>query len=203
MAGSVFRQAVREATGASWEEWIARLEREIDPLWSHEQMKRHICEAWGLSEEWGEWLAVFYGQLLGRTPVGVTKDAGVQIGVRRTIAAEPERIWSFLLSAEGLKLWIGSVPAFRLEKGFAFASAEGVTGQLTVVQPLRKLRMTWKRPEWEQPSRLQLYVLPAGGGKSTVAFHQEMLEDVYIREWMRRHWEDALLRIRRATEDAP
>jgi len=203
VASIVFRQDVKDATGVSWEEWIARLEWDIDPMWSHEQMKNHICETWRLTDEWGEWLAVLYGQRLGRTPVGVTKDAGVQIGVRRTLAASKERIWNFMLSSGGRKLWIGSVPEFRLEKGFGFASAEGVTGKLTVIEPLRKLRMTWKRPEWERPSRLQLYVLPASQGKTTVAIHQEMLDDVYIRELMRRHWEEALRRIQQETEGAP
>ena len=159
-------------------------------------MKAHIRETWGLTDEWAEWLAVFYGQKLGRATVGVTKDAGVQIEVRRTIAADKERVWRFMLSPEGLRLWIGTVPEFRLERGFAFASAEGVTGKLTVVQPLHKLRMSWHRPEWERPSRLQIYVLSASGDKTTVAIQQEMLEDVYIRELMRRHWEEALLRIR-------
>jgi uncharacterized protein YndB with AHSA1/START domain len=179
---------------------MARLGREIDPLWSHEQMVRHIRETWDLRDEWADWLAVFYGQRLGRVPVGVTKDAGVQIGVRRTVDADKERVWRFMLSPDGLRLWIGGVPEFRLEKGFEFASAEGVTGKLTVVQPLHKLRMAWKRPEWERPSRLQIYFLSASGGKTTIAIHQEMLEDVYIRELMRRHWEEALLRIRNETE---
>ena len=203
MASAVFRADLREATGASWEEWLARLGPEIDPLWSNELMARHIRDTWGIGDEWAEWLAVFYGQQIGRTPVGVTKDAGVQIGVRRTIAADKERVWRFMLSPDGLKLWIGSVPEFRLEKGFEFAAAEGVTGKLTVVQPLHKLRMAWKRPEWERPSRLQMYFLDASGGRTTIAIHQEMLEDVYIRERMRRHWEERLQLIRQATEDKP
>lgn len=171
-------------------------------MWSQEQMKNHICGKWGLADEWGGWLAVFYGQLLGRAPVGVTKDAGVQIGVRRTIAADKERVWRYMLSADGLKRWIGTVPEFRLEKGFAFESAEGVAGKLTVVQPLHKLRMTWKRPEWEQHSRLQIYWLSASRGRTTVSIHQEMLEDVYIREQMRRYWEETLHEIRKETEGA-
>jgi uncharacterized protein YndB with AHSA1/START domain len=127
----------------------------------------------------------------------------VQIGVRRTIAAEKERVWRFMLSADGLRLWIGAVPEFRLEKGFEFASAAGVTGKLTVVQPLHKLRMQWKRPEWASPSRLQIDFLAARGGGTTVAIHQEMLEDVYIRELMRRRWDETLRRIERELEVAP
>ena len=133
MVSAVFRQAVREATGAGWEEWVGKLERSVDPAWSHEQIKAHICEEYQLSDEWGEWLAVMYGQKLGRVPVGVTKDAGVQIGVRRTLTADRAHLWNVLMSPRGLALWIGNVPDFQPKKGFEFTSAEGITGKLSVV----------------------------------------------------------------------
>jgi uncharacterized protein YndB with AHSA1/START domain len=69
---------------------------------------------------------------------------------------------------------------------------------LTVVIPQQKLRMTWKRLQWDSPSRLQIYVLDAKSGKTTVSFHQEMLEDVYMREMMRRHWENAAEKLKAA-----
>jgi len=101
MVSAVFRRAVREATGIAWEKWVARLKQTVDPSWSHERMKGHICETYRISDEWGEWLAVLYGQAaLGRTPVGVTKDAGVQIGVRRTWEADRGRLWHFLAKSD-------------------------------------------------------------------------------------------------------
>jgi len=192
MPGQQFKQDVKEATGISWEQWIIRLQPAVGPLWSHEQARNYICDEYGVTSEWGEWIAVMYGQLLGRVPVGVTKDAGIQIGVRKTIAITKEQAWTFLTSPQGLPLWIGNVPAFRMEKGFEYEAAEGVCGKITVVEPFQKVRMTWKRPEWDQPSRLQFYLLSAKGGKTTIAIHQEMLEDVYMREMMRRFWEKLL-----------
>lgn len=148
----------------------------------------------------GEWLTVKYGQLLGRIPVGVTKDAGVQIGVRKTIKVEKEKVWDYLTSPQGLPLWIWDVSEFRLQKGYEFKSKEGICGKLTVVLPFRKLRMKWKLPEWEKPSRLQLYLLPTDSGKTTIAIHQEMLDDVYVRELMRRFWADKLEQIKNYLE---
>jgi len=198
LVSSVFKRDVKEATGIAWEEWTAKLDGSVDVCRSHDQLKHHLRESFRLSEEWAEWLAVMYGQRLGRIPVGVTKDAGVQIGVRRTIPGDPEWLWHFLLSPQGLSLWIGNDAAFTAEKGFTFRSRNGVTGKLTVVQPFKKLRMTWQRLEWEKASRLQITLLPAKNGKTTVAIHQEMLEDVYIRELMRRHWSETLHRIEAA-----
>lgn len=202
MPGSFFRSALMAKTGISWDEWVRRMEQTEDPTWSTERMAGHLREVYRLDDEWAGWLAVMYGERLGRIPVGVTKDAGVQMGVRRTWTVSREKLWEFLTTPPGLTLWLGSVSDFRPEKGFTFATAEGVTGKLTAVHPYHKLRMTWQRPEWSRPSRLQLTLLSANGGRTTLAVHQEMLEDVYVRELMRRHWEERLQEIRRLTEDA-
>jgi precorrin-2 methylase len=60
--------------------------------------------------------------------------------------------------------------------------------------------MRWKLPEWEKPSRLQLLLLSVASGKTTVAIHQEMLEDVYVRELMRRFWAEKLKQIKNHLE---
>ncbi|WP_310735591.1 SRPBCC domain-containing protein [Cohnella herbarum] len=182
MVGSIFKQEVAKATGRSWEQWISILDRSVDPLGSHEQIRNHILEEHGVTEEWSEWISVLYEQLLGRIPVGATKDAGVQIGVRRTLAITKEQAWNFLLSPAGLSLWIGDVPPLKLQIGQEYESKEGVSGKITAVVPYHKLRMTWKRPEWDNPSRLQLYFLSTKSGKTTLAVHQEMLDEVYMRE---------------------
>jgi len=200
MAGSVFKQELKQATGISWEEWIGKLDRNVDKLWSHEQIKRHIVEKYKVTEDWGEWIAVMYEQLMGRVPVGKTKDAGVQIGVRRTFDVSKEMAWDFLTSPQGLSLWIGDVPGFRTEVGHEYESKEGIFGKISVAIPYQKLRMTWQRPEWESPSRLQLYIMSTNAGKTTVSIHQEMLEDVYMREVMRRHWEEMLNRFKNHIE---
>ncbi|RIE02955.1 SRPBCC domain-containing protein [Cohnella faecalis] len=200
MPGPIFKQDLKEATGTSWEQWIIDLGRVVDPLWSHEQIKNYIRESYPVTEEWSEWLAIMYEQIMGRIPVGVTKDAGVQIGVRKTIVATKEQVWNFLASPKGLSLWIGDVPSLRLQVGHEYESKEGVSGKITVVIPYHKLRMTWKRPEWDKPSRLQIYTLAAKSEKTTVAIHQEMLDDVYMREVMRRYWEGMLNSLKNVEE---
>lgn len=143
MVGSIFKRDLRQATGISWEEWAVNLQRTVNPLWCYEQIKAHISEEYGVDDEWAEWLAVLYGQLLGRIPTGVTQDAGVQVGVRKTVDGDPEHIWSFLVSPQGLPLWIGDIDGFSPTKGFEFVSKEGISGKLTVVHCPLKLRLTW------------------------------------------------------------
>lgn len=197
MPGTSFRQAIIEATGRDWETWIKELQEYADPSWSHEQLKSHLAAQPEVNEEWSEWIALMYGQLLGRVPVGVTKDAGVQIGVRKTVAAAREQVWQLLTSPPGIQLWIGESTPIAWKVGETFGSREGVSGKLAVVVPFQKLRMAWQRADWGQPSRLQIYLLTTSTGKTTIALHQEMLEDVYMREVMRRHWAAVLDEIAR------
>lgn len=193
--GSIFREALKRETGCSWPEWVARLQREADSSWSHEALRAWVEEEASVPGEWAERLALQYGQLLGRVPTGVTKDAGVQLGIRRTIAAPPASVWQHLVSPEGRMLWLGTVHDFRLERGYTFRTAEGLEGKLTAVDPPRKLRLNWQPADWDKRSRLQIYVLAAGQG-AAVAIHQEMLEDIYMRELMLRHWETVIEGIR-------
>ena len=51
------------------------------------------------------------------------------------------------------------------------------------------IRMKWRLPEWEEPSIVQIRVLRAAGGRTTVAFHQEGLKDRSAREAMLSRWE--------------
>jgi uncharacterized protein YndB with AHSA1/START domain len=195
MVGSVFKQRVKEKTGVAWEEWERVLDLEVDPSWSHEQLVQHLTDKHGIVLEWSEWLALMYGQKIGRKPVGQTASVGFQIGVRRTLPISKEKVWDFLISSAGLKLWIGEVPMFHLQVGHQFASAEGTFGELRVVKPFEKLRMRWQRREWENPSTLQIYLLSSRPDRTTISFHQEKLDDAYMREMMRLHWEDVLRKI--------
>ncbi len=201
MIGPIFRRELMAATSKTWEQWVMELQKEVDMLWTHEQMKTHIGARYGVGEEWCEWIAALYAHVLGRTPVGMTKDAGVQIGVRKTLAVTKEQAWHFLASTQGLRLWIGDVSSMKWLKGHEFDSEDGISGKLTVVKPYEKLRLTWKRKDWEQYSRLQIVLLATSTGKTTIAVHQEMLEDIYMREMMRRHWEEMLHKMRDMMED--
>ncbi|BFH13706.1 hypothetical protein WJ0W_003920 [Paenibacillus melissococcoides] len=135
------------------------MDRGVDPAWSHERIVRHIAGEYDVSPEWSDMLALLYGQKLGRVPVGQTASAGVQIGVRRTMPVSKDKVWTFLLSPEGLPCWLGTLPSLPLQVRQGYVTEEGTRGQIRSVIPEQKLRLTWQPQGWEHPSTLQLYVL--------------------------------------------
>ena len=61
-------------------------------------------------------------------PVGLTEDAGWQVGVSRTVNADLDTVWDHLVSAEGLALWLGPGAAPQPQAGASYAATDGTTG---------------------------------------------------------------------------
>ena len=121
--------------------------------------------------------------------VGLTKDAGFQIGVRRTVDVSPQCAWDILTSNDAVNIWLGDVGELRLEPGASFRTGNGTTGTFRIVKPGSHVRLAWQPPHWSNESTLQVRVLPRPTqGRATVSFHQEKLRDTGQRQQMHRHW---------------
>ncbi|MFE7615543.1 SRPBCC domain-containing protein [Streptomyces sp. NPDC057496] len=121
-------------------------------------------------------------------PTGLTKDAGWEIGVSRTLPLPPAAVWDFLTGREGARLWLGPVEGaggLPTEKGEPYRTADGVAGELRGHRPGSRIRLT------HGSTTVQVTVSPApgaGGTKSVLRFHQEHLASAAEREERRAHW---------------
>lgn len=128
-------------------------------------------------------------------PVGLTKDAGWQMGYRKTLPVPQAKAWDFFFSREGVKLWFGELEG-SLQAGVDLKSKEGTEGKITTFVEGSHLRMKWKKPDWEHFSMLQIRLMPAGnpdeGSSTTFAFHQDQLLNEKEREEMKQRWEGVM-----------
>jgi uncharacterized protein YndB with AHSA1/START domain len=129
-------------------------------------------------------------------PIGLTKSAGYQIGVRRTLPITPEKAWQLLFSQEGLQIWLGDLSSLPLQKGEKYMTQQGVSGEIRVIKPKEQLRMTLQKKNWTHASTCQIRLIPTCTGKTTISFHQENLESAAKREEMKLHWEEVLQRFK-------
>ena len=111
-----------------------------------------------------------------KKPTGLTKDAGWQIGLRRTFSIPAPVLWDWMLSPEGVEIWLGQFKSFRMEHGADYQLVDGTIGQVRVYQPGSHWRMTRFPPGGGYPreSVMQIRILDSGD-KSTLAFHEEHL----------------------------
>jgi uncharacterized protein YndB with AHSA1/START domain len=123
--------------------------------------------------------------------VGLTKDAGYQVGARRTIEADHARVWDFVFSTEGLKLWLGPTRGFPFEVGRSYELNDGAVGDVRVFKSGSHARLTWQPGDYPRPSTIQVRILDKGR-KTTIAFHQEHLPSSAARENRREHFLAAL-----------
>jgi uncharacterized protein YndB with AHSA1/START domain len=196
---SVSDEAVRRATGRGWADWHAALDELGAAGWDHKQLVAHL-EAEVESGWWRQSIAVRYEQDRGGRVVGQTRDAGFQVGVRRTVDAPAPQVWDLLISRTDL--WLGAGP-LRLDKGadYELTAPDGpVRGQVRVVRPPDRVRLTWHPAGWTAPATLQLTLLAAASGRTTVGVHVEKLADAPARERARAHWREVLDRLAAALE---
>ena len=109
-----------------------------------------------------------------KRPVGLTKDVGFQIGVRRTLPIQAEDAWRLLTSSKGVNIWLGVTSKLDFTKGAKYRLDNGAVGEVRVYGPNSHLRITWQPPDWPRASTIQIRVIPKGD-RTVIAFHQEHL----------------------------
>ena len=120
---------------------------------------------------------------------GSTKDAGWEVGVRKTVAASPTVVWEYLLG-DGLGLWLGKT-TLPTSKGAAYETADGVRGTLRTLTAGSKIRVSWRPDDWPHDTILQVSVKEAPGG-TTIAIQHEQLADRDERRMMLGHWKNVV-----------
>ncbi|MGH8935230.1 MAG: SRPBCC domain-containing protein [Acidimicrobiia bacterium] len=198
--GRVSSESVREATGRGWPEWLHALDAAGAADWDHKQIVAHlerehpeVSSGW-----WRQSITVGYEQARGKRAVGEAAGAGFQVGVQRSVAATATQVWDLIISRP--ELWLGKGVSVVFHKGERYevppgSDAAGVSGEVRVVKPGDRLRMTWQPQGWPAPATLQLTLLESGSGKTAIHAHLEKLPDADAREAMRQRWREALERI--------
>jgi uncharacterized protein YndB with AHSA1/START domain len=120
-------------------------------------------------------------------PVGKTKDAGWEIGVSRTVNMPIEAVWELLVSPDVQALWLGSGELPTMP-GEPYETDEGTVGEVRSFHPNDRIRLTWRPPDWDHDSTVQVAVSAKGPESTVVRFHQDRLADAGERERQRAHW---------------
>ncbi len=191
--------AVREATGRDWADWVDLLDAAGARDWDHRGIVDFLdTEHPEVAPWWQQSLAVAYERARGKRVVGQTPDVGFQIGAQRSVAASPGRLWEVLVTQP--ELWLGPGATVVFEPGRQYEvppgeSAPGAVGEIRVVKPADRIRMTWQPDGWPAPATLQITLSPAAPGRTRMNAHLERLPDAECREAMRERMRAAMERV--------
>ncbi|HYO69500.1 MAG TPA: SRPBCC domain-containing protein [Archangium sp.] len=185
--------AVKEATGRNWKGWMRVLDAAGAGELNHKQLVAHLAREVE-STWWQQSIAVAYEQARGKRIVGETAATGFHVGVVRTLPVSAHDMWERV--ATQAERWLGAGATLRLEPGAGYEvpkrrGVPGVRGEVRVVKPGQRIRMTWQPEGWRKPATLQLTLVPKERGVS-FHVHMEKLPDAKAREAMRKHWSRVL-----------
>src|SRR5262249_42891128 len=113
-------------------------------------------------------------QIKAQKPVGLTKNAAWQIGVRKTIDFPFNEVWDFMVSSKGIINWLGDVGGKNLQLNVSYKTKEGTEGIVSLITHQSHIRLTWRKRNWQNTSSLQVRIIPYGN-KTTISFHQDKL----------------------------
>lgn len=129
------------------------------------------------------------------SPVGLTHDAGWELGAHRTLEAPPEEVWRMLLT-EWLPQWL-EVDTVPQMVGAPLRHGDRVRGRVIGCHMGRRVRVRWtpSRLDHETVFQVTLQPEPEGGRGTVLAVHQERLLGPAERQALLEHWETALDRV--------
>ena len=125
--------------------------------------------------------------------IGKTKDVGFQFGIRKTFPVSTEKVWDFLFSENGLKIWLGRLKS-ELEIKKEYETENGTKGLVRVFKANSHIRLSWKPKNWENMSTIQIRVI-GNQEKTTIAIHQEKLLNSEQRAEMKEYWNEIMKNI--------
>lgn len=194
--------AMKAKTGKSLSQWIEVIDKFGGSGMTHKQIAAelfsggHIGSGW-----WCQQVTVEYEYAKRRRQKGQTSAVGWEIGVQKTLDADPKSIWDFMLSPRGLKIWLADldeklVPA----KGQTYQGQDGTTGEVRTAAAYERLRLYWQPAGRTSPTTLQVYLYwdKLKPDKTSVRFHQEKLSSARERQAMKRRWQAALEQLAQA-----
>jgi hypothetical protein len=115
--------------------------------------------------------------------VGLTKDAGWQFGIRRTVPFNPRDVWDYLFSEKCASIWL-----------------KDVDSQFSTIKKYSHIRTKWKLSSWSNKANLQMRVIPHNN-KTTIAFHIDRLQSEQQRNASKIYWTNVITDLIRTLQD--
>lgn len=205
-AKSISDASVIKATGRPLKDWFRILDKAGAKKWIHKDIARFLYEKCNVPGWWSQMVTVQYEYARKKRVVGETVYAGFEIGAQNTIAISKKELWDFLMSPQGVKIWLGAsrIEGEVVKPGITYRTGKvgkwkAITGEIRTMKSGLRIRLTWQPVgQWKRSSTLQLTTAATSIKKTSLNIHQEQLPDAKTREVMRTHWQGVLVKIEKA-----
>ncbi len=163
-------EAVEKATGKSWEEWLAILDKAKAINLSHKEITAVLREKHNLSMWWSQMITVGYEQERGMRKVHQQPE-GFEISKSKTLPVSPLKAFKAWNDKKARDRWLGKDIIIRK------------------ATPGKSMRITWA----DEKTKVDVDFYDQGKSKCQVSVHHSRLSSAAQAEKMKKFWAAALI----------
>jgi activator of HSP90 ATPase len=125
------------------------------------------------------------------------KNLGFQVSASKTFAVDTNTMWEFILSEQGICIWLGTINIDDFEVQKQLYTKEGIAVKLTVFKMDCHLRFKWKPPHFAKDSTVELRITNSNG-RAKVIFHNTGFYKIEQQETLRIYWKNVIAKMHQA-----
>jgi uncharacterized protein YndB with AHSA1/START domain len=171
-------EAVANATGKNWEQWLALLDRADCKKMTHKEIVALIAEEYAMSSWWSQMVAATYEQSRGLREVHENPQ-GFEISVSKTINLRRELLFTAWNDHKLRHVWLKNIIVVRK------------------ATPEKSLRITWS----DGVTSLSVELNSKGENKTQVVVQHQKLADAKTAEEMKVFWRETLSNLEHALKN--
>ncbi len=127
----------------------------------------------------------------GRREVGQDIKGKYMVTATCSLRQSVETVWDALMTPAGQAVWLDPMYTLELEPRAPFETNDGFFGEVRTLKRARRLRLAWQDPRWDQPTVLEVHLVPRPGKKAILVFNHTGLASEQIKAKLRIRWRAA------------
>lgn len=190
--GAIGDEAVLQATGKDWAQWLKLLDNWSATEKPHKEIAQYLHEAHSVDFWWAQSITVRYEQARGMRMLGERPDGTFEVSVSRTIEASDEQLYDAFTDERILPQWFGDYAKLDLREGGRYDMSGGDVGQYRKLVRPKRIRMTWENAKAFPNTLIEIRFTPKSPQKTSVTIQHMKLPSGGAREMMKIGWSWAL-----------
>ncbi len=181
--------SIRKATGKSWNEWYAALDKFGGAAKGRKALNEFLFKQNKVDAWWTTTIVVEYE----KTRKVAEKDGrpkGYNICATKAVAAKPAQVFEAFTNSAKLSKWFGAGTKGDFTDGGSFSNSDGNKGTVKRVNPGKGLRFTWEGPKHD--GELVEVKLAPSGAKCSIIVNHDRIQTREAADGLRAAWGAAL-----------
>ena len=202
--GAVTSSSVKKFTKKNWDQWLTIMNENGAMNMTHQQIVALLKKKYKLSIWWQQEVAKGYQIAAGKRIAGQNLKGLYTLTLTKTIPCTASQLWKFLISKDGVRVWLKPMTDLQIKVGNQFEIEGGIFGEVRTIKAGTRIRLNWINEDWPSKTVVQIHILARPRNKCMFVLSQESIASARIKMEMRDYWRSMILELLRNTlKNAP